>query len=568
LNIQKWLTPRFFLVLGERAVFSRLEVSADENKWKDHNQLDFGVHYRWSNAFSTALLGKSYYLSDKQSGFMNDIQTRSLSLAATFSSLRFSLPVGVGVKQDERFSQKDQGITYSLGFDLPHLRLGEYQNRFHASAAGDLFQDRKNSDLGFRYGVYRQFAPGTADSLNVMMNHLRRDYYISASGEIESREEQHRKVENVLRYGITRGFQFILESGFTSRTLRISSLTDTAKTLKRERRDFDAWGNFRLRVRRPRYRGELIFSLDSGEQKYSRDETSASSPFSGGGLLAAPDNESLTSILGFNAGWRFLPSDSLGFHVWIQRFRYDTPDADNFDDRDELRVTAEVENTHIFSPDLRMRLLLGFNLFHFVYIYGERSADNNWTRIFRVSPSVTWEPTHWLRFSQSVEVLANYVDYDYEYLFSGVKSFLYRKFQMTDSTQIRLTNRFSLRFLYRLELDENGKFLWDEWIEQKLVDRQSHTMTATVNWQPNAALSVSPGFTYYSRRGYRYSTTPRGEEEKELNLHFRSYGPTLVILYHGKRLKGTLSASSILTRTLNVEKKILTRVRLAVSWAL
>ena len=160
------------------------------------------------------------------------------------------------------------------------------------------------------------------------------------------------------------------------------------------------------------------------DQEYSIAETVTRSPFSGS-LLYAPDNESVNTTLALSANWRFRYSDSLIVHTSLQRYRYDTPDLKNFDDRDELRFRFDIREIHTFSQALTLESKASLHMHHFVYIYGERSADNNWNRILKVNPTVTWQLSPAIRFSQSAEVLANYIDYDFDSMFPSTRSFLY-----------------------------------------------------------------------------------------------------------------------------------------------
>jgi hypothetical protein len=280
----------------------------------------------------------------------------------------------------------------------------------------------------------------------------------------------------------------------------------------------------------------------------------------------APDNVYSLSTLSWHTAWQFLPSDSLNLYATIQRFRYDTPDPENYDDRDELRMRIILQEIHDFSPDLSMHLTLSVHFIHFVYIFGERSADNSWNRILRFSPTLVWKPTSFLRISQTAEVLANYVDYDFEAQFINTRSFLYRKFRLEDSTWVNITPRLTFHLHYRLELDENGKFLWDEWVEQRLIDRQSHTLSLSLDYMPLRRLHVTPGIQFFDRKGYRYNPAADVQEPGELNSHFESKGPFLRIRYHTDRIRIFLAASTIATSTLQVSKQYLSRIDLRLSW--
>ena len=565
-DYQKRVFSGFRLIVSESFTSSRLRVTPDEDKWKDQQHLLIDVSRRLSDRFSLNLMGSGLVFSDKQSGYQNDIRTHLVGLGATYRRRRFRIPVLAGMKDDRRFGQIDRGFHYRMGMDMPHFRLGDYHNRLMTAYEEDDFSKRKNTTLSASYLIHRQFYAGTYDSLMLSLNHQRRDYYVSESGIIESREEKSHRAENSLSYRFGSGFSCRIQGVISSRNLKIGLMNGPDQGLKRQRRDFRLFGIVRLLMKTPSFRGEMTLSHSSEEQKYDYAESQTSFPYSSTSLLSAPDNQNAYTTLSVRAGWRFFSTDSLSISSSIQRFRYDTPDLENYDDRDELRFWLDFVELHRFSPALTLRLSLHLNLHHFVYIYGQKSANNNWSRILRYGSTVFWQPNPRWRFVQSAEVLANYVDYDFESVFPSVRSFLYRKFRLEDSTRVELTERTSLHFHYRLELDENGKFLWAQWLEQKLIDRQSHAFTISLRYQPWPSFSISPGYTLYARKGNRYEQGADRSQQKEVMQDFRSRGPVLRVVYISDRLRFILSGSTIDTKTLTIDKQVYTRIDLSMNW--
>jgi hypothetical protein len=549
----------------ENLTSSRLEISPGEDKWKDHNQLALMISRALGPGLSLNLNGSSEIYSDKQSGYVNDIQTHTAGIGGAWQTKWFRLPVAVAYKEDHRFGFTDRGIHYKAGLEAGDLKLGETVSQFYSGYEADELDRRRNNNLSVAYRISRVFQPGTYDTLQLSLNQLRRDYYISHSGDIESREEKGRSAYNVLSYRLAKGLTFQVQGSIRSHTLSIRAV-EPVESSRRERHDLNTAGGFRLAYGGRDLRSRLLFSYEKEDQKYIRDddEGTPSSPYSGSSFLIAPDNVFSISTLAYHLGWRFLPRDSLNLYTTLQRFRYDTPDPENYDDRDELRFRVVLQETHSFSPQLSLRLYASAHFIHFVYIYGQRSADNNWNRILRFAPTLEWQPFHWLRFSQTSEVLANYVDYDFEAEFINTRSFLYRKFRLEDSTRVAVTRNFDLNLHYRLELDENGKFIWDEWVEQRLTDKQSHTFSVSLEYRPLLRLSIMPGIQLFDRRGYRYN--PSLEGGKDLYTHFRSTGPFIRIWYRSRRVRAYLSASSIATTRLESSKQLLSRIDLRLSW--
>lgn len=568
LNIQKTLFNHYVSV-SEFLSSSRLNLKPGEDKWKDQHHFTLSLKRSITPDFTVGLSGKSYVFSDKQTGYYNDIRNHRIGLSSSFQKKNLQIPLQIGISEDHRHEQKDKGYYYQFGMDAPHFSIDNYNNTFNLLYEMEDLIKRKNSTFSVGYGVHRQFQPGTSDTLRLTSHQQRRDYYVSASGEIESREEKIHTAANSLQYRLSQRLQCHIHGSLSSRQLKISRMEDSEKIQNHEREDFNARGALNLSFQTQSFSSTITFSYLTFDQKYKDNEqTSSPSVYSGLNLSRAPDNKSVYTTLSLQSGWRFFSRDSLHLSMYLQRFRYDTPDEENFDDRDELRLQFVLQEIHTFSSSLSMRVNANINLLHFVYIYGEKSADNNWTRIFRLNPEITWSPSSSWSWRQSAEVLANYISYDFESILPSTKSFLYRKFRLEESLEVSVTPTISLQLLYRLELDENGKFLWNKWLEQKLVDRTNHTVQLYFKYSPWSSLTVQPGFIYYSRKGYKYLPVDMFDTQKENYIDFQNYGPSLTVQYKSDRLNLHLSASKIATRTFSVQNQILNRIHLKLSWAI
>ena len=184
---------------------------------------------------------------------------------------------------------------------------------------------------------------------------------------------------------------------------------------------------------------------------------------------------------------------------------------------------------------LKVDIQASVNLFHMVYIYGERSADNNWNRIFRLRPGIHINPSDRLRFSQVFEVLANYVDYDFNDEFSLTKSFVFRKFAMDDSLRLQITDRTRLLLDYRLQLEENGQLNWEEWTERVLAARQNQWFHIRWHYSIADKFVLAPGYTFYRRDEWRHSVDQFGVERRERQGVHISHGPVLRLFYRPSR---------------------------------
>jgi hypothetical protein len=554
----------------EVASSSRLRVTPDLDKWKDQQNLTIALERRVHPNWKLLLTGDSRLFSDKQSGFANDIRTHSAGFGARYSNGWLQIPLTAGPKQDSRFGRTDAGTTFSAGLEIPRLDVSGYAVGGTASWDRDELGRRENGDADFSFGVHRSFEAGTTDSLRATVSRQRRDYYISPAGEVENRNESGQELSNVLNYRISPAMAVRVSGSVYSRTLTINDLTASSGNRKqRERRDFRALGTVDLAYAFRSMNMGLTFSSSGEDQNYWLAKDRPGSSYSG--MSNAPDTRSRMTAAAYRMGGRFFRADSLILFSSLQKLQYDTPDPVNNDDRDELRFWVDLQERHPFSESLELRTTLAFYFFHQVYVFGEKSGDNNKIRILSFHPEIRWSPSSAVRVSQAAEVLANYVEYDYEAMFPGIRSFLYRKFRLEDSLWVSLTRTLAVFAQGRLELDENGKLLWSRWLEQRLIDRRSVSWTLSLDYRPFAGLHLMPGFTVYRRKGYRYSESAAagtGGAGRELNLDFRNSGPVLSIAFSSERLIFTLTSGVTRTRTLNARPQALTRMDLNMSWRL
>ncbi|MBN1153949.1 hypothetical protein JXB12_03415 [candidate division KSB1 bacterium] len=545
-NIYRWLygftfetelSPKASIQVVENFNSTLMRLTDNQKKWKDDNVLS--IDYSWK--FSPTLIGKimtsSVYFSDRLSGIKNEIKTNSGSLGLVYQPSRvININSQLGYKFDERFDELDNGATYLFDIRIPYIDINEYVNSFQFFIDGDEFEKRKNRDLKINYKVTRQFYMDTSDSLSVSYSKKRRDNYGQfdlLTLPIESLDEQLGKFTNVLKYHVNDQIRFNVHSDITTRETQVSRFNTDDIDLSRSKHELSTFNEFDLKFERKNIRESLKFSYLTETQKNDVPYSERYSPFSPQFSYASPDFKSSRVSLANVLHLRFSNRDSLMTNVSISRYRYDTPDDENNDDHDELRINAGITQIHYFNEMMKLSTNLGVNLKHLVFIFGERSADNNWMRIFRLSPELSFVPNKSFQWVQSLEVLANYVEYDFEQTFSptDIRSYVFRKFSMQQAIQYQLSRTIQMNANYRLELEENGKLLWDQWKETVITTRQNHYVRSSVDYTPWHYVTFSTGFVLYERKeDFKLYESATGSGSPSRNEYF-SFGPSLKLIY-------------------------------------
>ncbi|MBC7186682.1 MAG: hypothetical protein H5U38_06570 [Calditrichaeota bacterium] len=522
---------RLLLGMRERFQASMLRVGLGEDKWKDDQNLEALAAYQLAPGLRLSLRATSSAFVDRQSGFRNDVRTDYLGGNVRVGITdRMWAEASLGSKWDQRFDRADWGLTYGTRLDIDRALLGGYVNTLQLELGGDQFPVRTNRDLALGYAVCREFAPGTSDSLRIALSNRRRDNYFSPAGDIETYEERPAGIYNHLTYRLSPNLHLSLQNAASYREVEVSLREESKVRDRRRRRDqeFEHWVG--LDFARGAASWRTLVGYWAQDQRYDMPVTKAPSPFSPRAAFVTPENRSSRLTLVNEAGLG-LAADSLAGRFSLSLLRYDTPDTNNFDDRDELRISGSFLLQHFFSSQLKLQLMASVNLYHMVYLFAERSADNNWNRVFRLTTRGFFAPTPELSFYQSFEVLANYVAYDFEQTFEETRSFVFRKFVADDSLNWQLSSRSRLYAESRLLLEENGRLYWEQWAERPLVSRTSLWVRLAWKYHLTRALELAPGFLYYRRQGWRHAVTSRQAWlEEEYERHF-SRGPVLSVEY-------------------------------------
>jgi len=542
-------------------LLSSMLKTGSGKKWKDQNNFLFTFSKPVSPLLSLNAEAESFYYRDRQSVFNSDISTHSVSIGATVKYKNASVPFAVGVKNDLRYGHNDAGLSYRISANLPHFKIGNYTNTFYSKQNYDKLNKRRNSDFNLLYNISRKFYNETSDSLRISFGQMRREYYLSPLGDIESRQEKRIQAENKLYYKINNKLSYKVHTDIGSRIMSIYQINDTSKSLSRKREDFFTDLKAGVHFTSDPVRINIKFSHETMIQNYTISGSSEGMY----ARLPAPDNKSSYTTLYFS-GSSLLHTDSVIVNGLIQKLSYDTPAKDNFDDRDELRITGRLAYCHIFSKDLYAEISASINFHHRVYIYGERSGDNNWTRILKLNPSVTWAPSEAFRISHRISVLANYISYDFEELLPGIRSILYRKLTWQDSMAIKITKRNSFRITFQTEFDENGRFLYSRWAEERLFNRNRNILEIINVFKPVRSLKIASGYSYFFQNGKQFNAF--SGTSSSLNFYYLQHGPSLEIAYTGKKIYLLMRGNRFVTKTKSLNSKTITRINITLNWSL
>jgi hypothetical protein len=209
--------------------------------------------------------------------------------------------------------------------------------------------------------------------------------------------------------------------------------------------------------------------------------------------------------------------------MFHSKLKYDTPNRNNDDDRDELLSIARIRYSKFLSPFFEMYVNVEGTYSHIVYLFASRSANNNINRVLRFSTGGYY---HGAQFSSlnNFEVSANYTVYDYEDIASNLRSISFRQFTATDSTMWKFSKKFALIINAYIKITDRGDLNWDEFAERPTRYLEEIFATPKVGYVMKNAL-FALGIRYFSLNAFNYD-----EKDRIPDTKFLTVGPLLEIV--------------------------------------
>jgi hypothetical protein len=526
--------------------YSSSFIEQNQNSLRDEHTLWLNASRRISSVMNLDLEASTFTLSDNQS---LDVSNAALHTGLVGVSIRplpyISVTPLVGFRVDRQQDQTDQGWNYKLSSQLDSVDIDGYETlaslRLNVSNLSPRYFRSNGAQLFFA----KDFLEGSFDSLRFQWSNNRWDFYIPADSvtqkefgvkeNIRSRVDEIYNVSNTLHYAVGKELSAVVQTLVETRTIsnafRYKSLLEPTMipydvTVQEQRLEGGIDLNYRdinnifasvgihTSERDERHILQKIDGVDKDIQESASEQESQL------------DNDARRTSLRGIFSMPVSSSDFVSFESSAGILRYDTPDSTNTDDRDELLITLSGRESHRWNEYFEISVTAEATLNHIVYLFADRSANNNWNRIFRLAPELTYTPSPVMRMVNTFEVLANYTVFDYETLIPTVESYSYRQFAFLDSTSYDMSSNMGLDFLLHVRLYERGELQWKAFTERPQQYFQEVTFSPAVRYTIQERLVCAAGFRSFVQNRYLYNGAARVTDG-----NYFSYGPTTSIVF-------------------------------------
>lgn len=537
-----YVYDRIFFGINEQ--INSTIVSTNTKNIKDEHTLNTIASYEINNNFKLGLhLNNNFYRDDRNIG-LNKASITTSNLFLNYSPIeQINFLPFIGYEQNFQLDEKDFGLVYGAESSINDFNLGEFEINSLIKFRNEDISPKKNTLRLFNFELINNFDENFTNLISSSYLQQRRDFYFTADN--KTAEE----------FNINNNIQSRIETNY--------SLQDRIKLFKTDSPlSFDIIGRIALRTidRNTKFisqnnianinydtkidelRLEFFSFVELKKTNYSlsfrfgfteRDEKHQPKKYENitnlifderKKLEEQKNNTSQLANLSLYGSVIIDKKNSLNFSIFHRKLIYNTPSNLNYDDRDELLSIGNIIYNHKFNQFFYSYINIEASLNKMVYIFSQRSSNNNIKRTIKFSSGGTFTNS-FLTSKNSAEVSANYTVFDFEELNPNFKSYSFRQVVVRDSTKIYLSKIFGFNFNGFVKFSEQGNFNWNNFSEvpQRLLTEELYHQTIFYKY---LIMDISFGIRYYALKTYKFIMS----DTKNLISRYTSFGPTLDII--------------------------------------
>ncbi|MFC1683349.1 hypothetical protein ACFL0G_03995 [Candidatus Zixiibacteriota bacterium] len=470
--------------------------SSGSDRWQDNYSLSAGFDYRL-NDWSAVGMDLSGEKNEVNKGAiitrMGDASSVLTLNPRSSVQLKGSLGGKIDQKEQSNLDSREDGLSYGLSGSW-RPAIPKTQTTLKVSLAGDKLSAGHSSSRQLMASVKRRLFRGARMTLSFDDQERGRTNLFGPVDDTVLKRQDRINRALMLKVETPLPRQHALNMSLSTTDRRIEySLPEGPDREVAEQNSRKTLQSFSTQltghpVRRLSFSGD--FAWQQGKNDFGRDI----------------NDEDLSEIsLSASLGAILSPRDSLGFSGLVARTSNDAPHPDNYNDSDNFSSAIKLTYYHTFSEALTLIGEATVNLNHLVYLRSQRSANNNWERLYALYPALRIQPWDDLIVHQSFSISANYTEYDFEDLFTDIKSNIFRQAKSATDLSYRLGPELNLNFKYTYRAEDFGRLIReDHWIEVLSWDKSFQNVDFSVSYMLFSRLSITPSMGYGHRREHEH----------------------------------------------------------------
>lgn len=533
------------IFLGINQTFISTIIKSTGLSVRDNAFFSFLGEYNLSNNFAVgANSNYNIYADDKQLAINNSSIFNSSAYAKYYPVKKISFTPFIGFSRNEQIGIIDSGPLYGAEALLNNYSFNEFNLYSELKFQNEDIAPRKNTIYNIKFNIDKTFENTFRNQLLGLYSEQRKDFYFNTDSltmsefniekNIQSRTEERYSIIDRLQIAtLFNNVSLNLEGSLDWRTIdrdtRYISLSNiSSSSFDTQIEEFRINLNSYLKYTSQNLNTILRLTFAEREEKHKAKSIEGSSDIIFEDRDAQEKRKNNTSkqiTISAEGVFNITLKDRVRLSLFHRKLTYDTPSNLNNDDRDELLSMFGFQYTRRLTPFFDLYTILQGSINKTVYIFKERSANNN---ILRVLKLIAGGDIHlkYLSSKNSAEVSANYTVYDYEDLNPNLKSFSFRQLALRDSTTIKLFRTTYFKFLGYLKFSEQGDFQWSGFANNPVRYLDERYAEPTFEYRFRH-LSFAFGIRYFALSTYLFEE----DGTKYIKSIYSSTAPLSIIKY-------------------------------------
>jgi len=479
-----------------KVLIKKAPGSSGSDRWQDNIGLSAGLDLR-INDWSSVGLDLSGGRTSLNRG---EIITRSgllISSLVVTPLERATLEGRLGGKLDQKeqsdLDSREDGLSYGLSGSWEPVISGT-QTSLEAAFSGDRLSAGHNASRTLAASIDRPL-PGGSKVMLSFDDRLdaRTNLFGPADETVLKRQDRiYRAINLSVEAPLPLDHQLHLSVSSSDRRIEYSLPQGPDEEVARQNSRKTTRGFTASLLGRPSGKWFLAgdFSLEQGRHDFGRD-------------INDEDVEEI--FLGARVSTELSSKDSVKFSGQVARSSFDPPHEDNYNQRDSFTSALKLIHSHRFNEALRLTTEAVANLTHLVYLRSQRSANNNWTRNYGLYPAVLISPWPFLTIDQSFGIAANYTEYDFDDLFTDIRSNIFRQARASSDIRYHPGRELEVTFNYTYRAEDFGRLVReDRWVEILSWDKTYQNFDLSVAYPLFSSLMIIPNLGFSHRREYEH----------------------------------------------------------------
>ena len=523
--------------------FNSTFVRSTVKSIRDEQQLALQTKYRIIPEANLGIGLSSSIFSDNRKIEINQASANQVFLFSRVEPYdKVYLAPFVGYLNSRQVLNDDNGSLYGIEAQMDRFRISDLIISSDIKFRNEDISPRKNTIRYYNLLLNSQFTDEVSNFVHTSHSQNRKDFYFEAdsitsqefkvSNNIQSRFETSDSLQDRLHFnnlfslfsldvaGIVNWRKIERDTRYKSIQNATSSIFDTE--INELKLDFESMLSYDSKIFNGLLR--LLYSERDEKNLAKRLPLVSENIYQDRlQLEARKNNNSIRASLSFLGNLRISKSDQINFSLLHNKLRYDTPSEENFDDRDELLSIFRLRYSRQLTPFFEGFINTEGTYNQTVYIFSEKSSNNNINRILKLAAGGAYRGAN-LTSVNSFEVSANYTVYDFQDLNPNIKSYSFRQFTASDSTNYSFNKKFNLSLYGYVKLSEQGDLKWNEFTSRptRYLQEIYCEPRLTVGY---SIIQYSLGIRFFSLSTFGYKSNI-----KFLDSDFRSIGPIAEIL--------------------------------------